>query len=163
MISTTRRVNDSGFKNMLRNTAKTTGTEVQVGIFSDSYAARSSVAGSPANQLAYRYAIHDEGRGNNPQRSTLDPAIQQGLRRDKVVAEFLALDLDKSNQTYTRRAVRAGLRLVAAVKEAIVRIKQPAKKQSTINAATRRYGGRRANPLIQTAEMLNAVDSRYKR
>lgn len=148
---------------MLRNTGASDGAEIQVGIFGDSYASRSAVMGSAANQLAYRYAIHDEGRGNNPQRETLDPAIRAGLARDQVVREFLALDLDRNETTYRKRAVRAGLRLVAAVKEAIVRIKTPAKSRQTINAAARRYGGRRANPLIQTGEMLNAVDTRYKR
>ncbi len=157
------RINDAGLRNMLEVTARNDGRSILTGIFQESRAVRSAVNGSPANQLAYRYALHDEPRGNNPDRETLSPSIARSLSGDAVVRSFLALDLDKGQRAFERNVTRAGLRLAANVKKAITDLKTPAKKQATIRAAQLRYGGNtRSNPLIQTGEMRNAVNFRYQ-
>lgn len=157
------RTNDRGFKNMLNNMSRNSNGKIATGIFRESKAQRSRVAGSDANSLAYRYAIHDEGRGNNPKRETLLPAIEKSIREDRVVTSFLNFGLDKSPAEYQRGITRAGLRLVAGVKKEITALKVPAKLQSTIEAIRRRYGGTRSNPLIATGEMKNAVNFKYSR
>lgn len=156
-----KRVRDRGFKNFDRNTRKAHKTNLKVGIFKESVARRSAQAGSSANNLAYRYKIHDQGLGRNPRRQTLVPAIEKALRSDRVVGSFLNENLHLSSTRFKRGVNRAGLRLASGVKKEITSIRQPAKKKSTILAAQRRYGGIRQNPLIQTGEMRAAVNFRY--
>lgn len=157
------RKNDRGLINLERNIARVNGTNLKAGIFKESRASRSAISGSDANILAYRYQIHDEGRGRNPKRETLEPGMDRAIQNDPVVKSFLNYGLEKDRQAYTKQINRAGLRLSSSIQKEITRLKTPAKKQSTIEAARRRYGGTRQNPLIQTGEMRNAVDFRYNR
>jgi len=157
------RRNDRGFRNFTKNTRVADGSELQVGIFERSRAVRSSLPGSAANSLAYRYAIHDQGRGNNPKRETLRPAINDAIRNDRFVQNFLNGHVGDSPSRFRLAVKQAGLRASARVKREITRLKQPKKKPATINAIRSRYGGTRQNPLVVTGEMRNAVDFRYKR
>jgi len=159
----TRRVRDRGFRNFEKNTRRAHRTNLKVGIFRDAVASRSATPGNDANNLAYRYSIHDQGLGRNPKRETLVPAIERSLRSDKIVNSFLNSHLHREPREFKRQVNRAGLRLSANVKKGITALKNPPKRQSTIDAAARRYGGIRQNPLIQTGEMRGAVNFRYGR
>ena len=155
------RKNDKGLKNILSSLEEANGKGLKVGIFANAKARRSSVPGSPANSLAFRYAIHDQGYGV-PQRETLKPAIERAISKDPIVSTFLSHGLQKGG--FKKKVNRAGLRIVANVKKEITDLRTPPKKQSTIEAARRRYGGNaRNNPLIQTSEMRNAITFRYVR
>lgn len=158
-----RRVRDRGFKNFEKNTRRAHKTNLKVGIFKDAVASRSATSGNDANNLAYRYSIHDQGLGRNPKRETLVPAIEKALKSDKVVNSFLNSHLHKEPVEFRRQVKRAGVRMSANVKKGITALRNPPKKQSTIEAAARRYGGIRQNPLIQTGEMRGAVNFRYGR
>lgn len=150
---------DRGLKNLIANLKAMRGREIQVGIFGDR--AKRSSTGSKADSLAYRYRVHDKGLGNNPKRETLKPALEEAISNDPVVVDAVTKRLDKKRPSFTLN--QAGQRLANAVKEEITDLRSPKKKEETIKSAQRRYGGsRRTNPLIQTAEMRNAVRHRIK-
>lgn len=160
-VMTVNRINDRGFRNMRRNLRNLDRGRIEAGIFKESIAQRSAIRGSRANFLAYRYSIHDQGLGNNPQRETLNPSFQNSLRRDPIVRTFLASNLD-SIRGVNNNIRRVQLRLASGIKKGITALRSPAKTQQTIRAAQRRYGGgARGNPLIQTGEMRRAVNARY--
>ena len=141
---------------MLIKNLKNTNLNLHVGIFSDA-TARRSANGSKADNLAYRYKIHDKGLGRNPKRETLEPAFSDSMDNDKYVKAIFD-DLDK--EYLDRKLQNAGKRMAANVKDHIVKLRSPAKTKVTIDQSRRRYGRARSNPLIQTAEMKNAV--KYK-
>ena len=150
-----KRSNDTGLRNMMRNLQ---GVKIEAGIFKESKARRSA-NGSRADNLAYRLKIHDQGLGNNPERQVLAPALDATIKdaESVIVAHMRRLDGSARLQ-----AKSLGQRFANNIQIQFIKA-SPAKKESTIRAAQRRYGGgRRSSTLIQAGEMRQAVTFKIK-
>ena len=154
-----RRSNDSGFRAMMRNLKENDGLAIQAGIFKEAKASRSA-NGSRADNLAYRLKIHDQGLGNNPKREVLKPALEQTERDADTAIRQHVKRLD-SNRRLQVESI--GKRFADNIKLQFKKT-SPKKKEATIKAAQRRYGGaRRSTNLIQTGEMRQAVTFKVAR
>lgn len=100
--------------------------------------------------MAYLLSIHEEGRGNNPKRSTLVPAVQG--YDFKADANALAKGLLTGGYRGAMQSTADGLAKEA--RRSMMRLKTPSLKPSTI--ANRVNGG--SNPLVDTGQLVRAID-----
>ena len=153
------RKNDRGYKNLIKGLKTVGKRQIKAGIFKEAKASRSA-NGSDADNLAYRYKIHDEGLGNNPKRETLNPATEKYIKTGKEI-EALFIGLDQGSPQKGMQLV--GQKWKGLIQKEITDLKAPKKSDSTIESAKRLFGGNRTNPLIQTGEMWDAVKFRIER
>ena len=103
--------------------------------------------------------FHEQGRGV-PRRATIGPASRRFIKQEKNgLLEEIYQKLDQRGyRGMVKRMDVAGVRWAADVKQAIVKKRRPAKKEATIRAIQRQYGGgRKDNPLIATSESIGSV------
>ena len=138
---------------MLRNLARG-DLKIQAGIFAEDSRANRSANGSRADDLAYRLRIHDQGLGNNPERQVLQPAMEKTAHDfDTAIRQHM----NRLDGQQSLEAEAVGRRFSDNMKLQFPRTR-PQKKESTVRAALRRYGGgRKTTNLIQTGEMRQAI------
>ena len=100
--------------------------------------------------MAYLLSIHEEGRGNNPKRATLKPAVQD--YDCKADANALVKGLVTGDYRGALQSTAEGLAKEA--RRSMMRLKSPSLKPSTI--ANRVKGG--TNPLVDTGQLIKAID-----
>lgn len=137
------------FGRIARGMDRLVGKSIDVGIVRPQ-----THAGSSPIDMAYLYSIQDMGTAKIPKRETLKPGMES-VTIESEVSALLEDILSNGNPAAFIRAV--GNKSKKAVKDEMGRLRSPPLARATLEARRRR-GNASTKPLIDTTQLINAID-----